>query len=142
MSGRFPGSDNLDDLWTHLANGDDLITEATRWDLADTGADGSARCTRGGFLHGIDRFDPLFFGISGVEAAAMDPQQRLLLEEASKALQDAGYAYRHLDGTRCGVYVGCYKGDYQEVVGDDAPAQAFWGNMASSSRPVSPTSSI
>ncbi|MFJ1713851.1 SDR family NAD(P)-dependent oxidoreductase [Streptomyces sp. NPDC088260] len=131
MSGRFPGSDNLDDLWTHLANGDDLITEATRWDLADTGADGSARCTRGGFLHGIDRFDPLFFGISGVEAAAMDPQQRLLLEEASKALQDAGYAGRHLDGTRCGVYVGCYKGDYQEVVGDDAPAQAFWGNMAS-----------
>ncbi|WP_406003970.1 SDR family NAD(P)-dependent oxidoreductase [Streptomyces sp. NBC_00987] len=131
MSGRFPGSDSLDDLWTHLANGDDLITEATRWNLADTGADGSARCTQGGFLHGIDRFDPLFFGISGVEAAAMDPQQRLLLEEAWKALEDAGYAGRHLGGTRCGVYVGCYKGDYQEVVGDDAPAQAFWGNMAS-----------
>ncbi|MFJ7193998.1 MULTISPECIES: SDR family NAD(P)-dependent oxidoreductase [unclassified Streptomyces] len=131
MSGRFPGSDSLDDLWTHLVNGDDLITEATRWKLADTGADGSARCTQGGFLHGIDRFDPLFFGISGVEAAAMDPQQRLLLEEAWKALEDAGYAGRHLGGTRCGVYVGCYKGDYQEAVGDDAPAQAFWGNMAS-----------
>ncbi|MGW1409041.1 SDR family NAD(P)-dependent oxidoreductase [Streptomyces sp. NPDC002403] len=131
MSGRFPGSDTLDDLWKHLENGDDLITEATRWDLADTGADGSARCTQGGFLHGIDRFDPLFFGISGVEAAAMDPQQRLLLEEAWKALEDAGYAGRHLGGTRCGVYVGCYKGDYQEAVGGDAPAQAFWGNMAS-----------
>ncbi|MEE1769452.1 SDR family NAD(P)-dependent oxidoreductase [Streptomyces sp. JV185] len=131
MSGRFPGSDSLDDLWTHLVNGDDLITEATRWNLADTGADGSARCTQGGFLHGIDRFDPLFFGISGVEAAAMDPQQRLLLEEAWKALEDAGYAGRHLGGTRCGVYVGCYKGDYQEAVGDGAPAQAFWGNMAS-----------
>ncbi|MEV5203142.1 SDR family NAD(P)-dependent oxidoreductase [Streptomyces sp. NPDC053720] len=131
MSGRFPGSDSLDDLWKHLANGDDLITEATRWNLADTGADGSARCTRGGFLHGIDRFDPLFFGISGVEAAAMDPQQRLLLEEAWKALEDAGYAGRHLGETRCGVYVGCYKGDYQEVVGNGAPAQAFWGNMAS-----------
>lgn len=61
----------------------------------------------------------------------MDPQQRLLLEEAWKALEDAGYAARHLGETRCGVYVGCYKGDYQEVVGDDAPAQAFWGNMAS-----------
>ncbi|MFB6877490.1 SDR family NAD(P)-dependent oxidoreductase [Streptomyces sp. NPDC056323] len=131
MSGRFPGSDSLDDLWTHLVNGDDLITEATRWDLADTGADGSARSTQGGFLRGIDRFDPLFFGISGVEAAAMDPQQRLLLEEAWKALEDAGHAGRDLGETRCGVYVGCYKGDYQEVVGDGAPAQAFWGNMAS-----------
>ncbi|MEU0841673.1 SDR family NAD(P)-dependent oxidoreductase [Streptomyces sp. NPDC005962] len=131
MSGRFPGSDSLDDLWTHLVNGDDLVTEATRWDLADTGADGSARCTRGGFLDRIDQFDPQFFGISGVEAAAMDPQQRLLLEEAWKSLEDAGYAGRHLSETHCGVYVGCWNGDYHEVFGQDAPAQAFWGNMAS-----------
>lgn len=47
MSGRFAGSDSLDALWTHLANGDDLITEATRWDLPATGPDGSARCTQG-----------------------------------------------------------------------------------------------
>ncbi|MEV6074719.1 SDR family NAD(P)-dependent oxidoreductase [Streptomyces sp. NPDC052069] len=131
MSGRFAGADNLDDLWTHLVNGDDLVTEATRWKLADTGADGSPLCTQGGFLHGIDRFDPSFFGISGVEAAAMDPQQRLLLEEAWTALEDAGYAGRHLGETRCGVYVGCWNGDYQEIVGEDAPAQAFWGSMAS-----------
>ncbi|MFJ1958216.1 SDR family NAD(P)-dependent oxidoreductase [Streptomyces microflavus] len=131
MSGRFAGSDTLDELWTHLANGDDLITEATRWDLPVTGPDGSARCTRGGFLDGIDRFDPLFFGISGVEAAVMDPQQRLLLEEAWKALEDAGHAGRELSGVRCGVYVGCWNGDYHELVGENAPAQAFWGNMAS-----------
>ncbi|MER5985193.1 SDR family NAD(P)-dependent oxidoreductase [Streptomyces sp. NPDC001787] len=131
MSGRYAGSDTLDDLWTHLVNGDDLVTEATRWNLADSGADGSARCTRGGFLDGIDRFDPLFFGISGVEAAVMDPQQRLLLEESYKALEDAGYAGRQLSETRCGVYVGCSNGDYQDLVGQDAPAQAFWGNMAS-----------
>ncbi|MCX4966615.1 SDR family NAD(P)-dependent oxidoreductase [Streptomyces sp. NBC_00654] len=131
MSGRYAGSDTLDDLWTHLVNGDDLVTEATRWDLTDTGADGPARCTRGGFLDGIDRFDPLFFGISGVEAAVMDPQQRLLLEESYKALEDAGYAGRQLSETRCGVYVGCSNGDYQDIVGQDAPAQAFWGNMAS-----------
>nr|WSU77881.1 SDR family NAD(P)-dependent oxidoreductase [Streptomyces anulatus] len=131
MSGRFAGSDTLDELWTHLANGDDLITEATRWDLPATGPDGSARCTQGGFLDGIDRFDPLFFGISGVEAAVMDPQQRLLLEEAWKALEDAGHAGRQLSGSRCGVYVGCWNGDYHELVGENGPAQAFWGNMAS-----------
>ncbi|MER5555528.1 SDR family NAD(P)-dependent oxidoreductase [Streptomyces sp. NPDC002793] len=131
MSGRFAGSENLEELWTHLVNGDDLVTEASRWDLPDTGPDGSARCTKGGFLHDIDRFDPLFFGISGVEAAAMDPQQRLLLEEAWKALENAGYAGRQLSETRCGVYVGCWNGDYQELVGEGGPAQAFWGNMAS-----------
>ncbi|MGW5185753.1 SDR family NAD(P)-dependent oxidoreductase [Streptomyces cyaneofuscatus] len=131
MSGRFAGSDTLDELWTHLANGDDLITEATRWDLPATGPDGTARCTQGGFLDGIDRFDPLFFGISGVEAAAMDPQQRLLLEEAWKALEDAGHAGRQLSDTRCGVYVGCWNGDYQELIGEKSPPQAFWGNMAS-----------
>ncbi|MFJ2132669.1 SDR family NAD(P)-dependent oxidoreductase [Streptomyces sp. NPDC087845] len=133
MSGRFPGSDTLDDLWTHLVNGDDLVTEATRWNLrgTGTGTDGSPRCTSGGFLDRIDAFDPQFFGISGVEAAAMDPQQRLLLEEAWKALEDAGYAGGQLDEARCGVYVGCWNGDYREVVGDDGPAHAFWGNNAS-----------
>ncbi|MEU7163984.1 SDR family NAD(P)-dependent oxidoreductase [Streptomyces morookaense] len=125
MSGRFAGSDSPDELWAHLAAGDDLVTEATRWDL-----DG-ARCTRGAFLDGIDEFDPLFFNISGVEAAVMDPQQRLLLEECWKALEDAGYAGRQMNERRCGVYVGCWDGDYQTLVGENAPAQAFWGNTAS-----------
>ncbi|MFF9398978.1 SDR family NAD(P)-dependent oxidoreductase [Streptomyces sp. NPDC014744] len=131
MSGRFPGSDTLDELWTHLVDGDDLVTEATRWDLPGTGPDGSPRCTRGGFLRGIDEFDPLFFRISGVEAAAMDPQQRLLLQESWRALEDAGHAGGQLDEARCGVYVGCWSGDYQDIVGDHGPAQAFTGNMAS-----------
>ncbi|WP_424888923.1 SDR family NAD(P)-dependent oxidoreductase [Streptomyces sp. XH2] len=131
MSGRFAGADSLDALWQHLADGDDLVTEATRWDLTgNTGDDAPDRCTRGGFLDRIDAFDPMFFNISGVEAAVMDPQQRILLEESWKALEDAGYAGRTGD-RRCGVYVGCWDGDYQEVVGEDAPAQAFWGNTAS-----------
>ncbi|ARZ71657.1 polyketide synthase [Streptomyces albireticuli] len=130
MSGRFAGADSLDELWRHLADGDELVTEAARWDLAGAGDDASDRCTRGGFLDRIDAFDPMFFNISGVEAAVMDPQQRLLLEESWKALEDAGYAGRTGD-SRCGVYVGCWDGDYQEVVGEDAPAQAFWGNTAS-----------
>nr|CCC21123.1 type-I polyketide synthases [Streptomyces himastatinicus ATCC 53653] len=131
ISGRFAGSDSPADLWEHLAAGHDLVGEATRWDLKKSDNGVAKRCTRGGFLDHIEEFDPLFFNISGVEAAIMDPQQRLLLEESWKALEDAGYAGHRMSDVRCGVYVGCWDGDYQQLLGEDAPAQAFWGNTAS-----------
>src|SRR5271166_4433863 len=61
----------------------------------------------------------------------MDPQQRLFLQEAWHALEDAGYAGASIEGRRCGVYVGCVSGDYQRLLDERAPAQAFWGNAAS-----------
>ncbi|KND26274.1 SDR family NAD(P)-dependent oxidoreductase [Streptomyces acidiscabies] len=131
MSGRFAGSDSLDELWQHLAEGHDLTGEAVRWPLPAMDDAGNPRCDRGGFLERIDQFDPLFFNISGVEAAVMDPQQRLLLEESWKALEDAGYAGTAVNERDCGVYVGCWEGDYRNLVGEDAPAQAFWGNLGS-----------
>src|SRR5207244_5176938 len=101
MSGRYPQSATVDDLWEHLAAGHDLIERASRWPLPPT-----APFPNGGFLRDIDRFDPLFFNISGLEAAYMDPQQRLFLEEGWHALEDAGYTGSDVDGARCGVYVG------------------------------------
>ncbi|MCH0540318.1 SDR family NAD(P)-dependent oxidoreductase [Streptomyces sp. MUM 203J] len=131
MSGRFAAAQSLDELWHHLAEGHDLTREATRWPLPAVDDVGNPRCTRGGFLDHIDEFDPLFFNISGVEAAVMDPQQRLLLEESWKALEDAGYAGNAINERDCGVYVGCWEGDYRNLLDEDAPAQAFWGNLGS-----------
>ncbi|MEJ2415731.1 MAG: SDR family NAD(P)-dependent oxidoreductase [Exilibacterium sp.] len=135
MSGRFAQSDTLSELWEHLARGEDLVEEVTRWDLArlDAGfADPEKRyCRHGGFLSDIDRFDAFFFNISVVEACYMDPQQRLFLEEAWKALEDAGYAGLAIEGRRCGVYVGVCEGYYHQLIPSRAPPQAFWGNSSS-----------
>ncbi|WP_437836519.1 SDR family NAD(P)-dependent oxidoreductase [Sorangium sp. So ce1153] len=120
VSGRFARSRDLEELWEHLARGDDLIETAA-----------NAAYPYGSFLQGIDEFDPLFFNISGVEATYMDPKQRIFLEEAWKALEDAGYAGVNLEGRLCGVYVGCEPGDYKYLFGGSAPAQAMWGNANS-----------
>ncbi|WP_232035849.1 SDR family NAD(P)-dependent oxidoreductase [Methylomusa anaerophila] len=131
MSGRFAGSDTVNELWEHLAKGDDLIEEVSRWDLAEHYPEGTRYCKHGSFLDGIDRFDPRFFNISGLEATFMDPQQRLFLEESWKALEDAGYAGAGVQGRLCGVYVGCSGADYPKLFDSNPPPQAFWGNAGS-----------
>ncbi|NRS49275.1 SDR family NAD(P)-dependent oxidoreductase [Brevibacillus sp. HB2.2] len=131
MSGTFASSGNTDDLWDHLVNGSDLLRKVTRWDLSAYGLDEAEGYQYGGLVENIDLFDPLFFNISGLEADFMDPQQRFFLEESWKALEDAGYAGQGVQGIQCGVYAGCAKGDYDRLVGENPPAQAFWGNMES-----------
>ncbi|HEY9164068.1 MAG TPA: beta-ketoacyl synthase N-terminal-like domain-containing protein, partial [Magnetovibrio sp.] len=126
MSGRFPGSSDLDALWSHIVSGDELLGPVTRWELPDT-----VTCRRGGFIDDIDRFDALFFNISGAEASYMDPQQRVFLEGAWAALENAGYAGDDIAGQSCGVYVGCCGGDYQDLFISHPSPQSLWGNMAS-----------
>lgn len=57
---RFPGGPDPSSFWTFLSEGRDAVgpVPAARRDLLR----GSARW--GGFIDGIDQFDPLFFGIS------------------------------------------------------------------------------
>lgn len=131
MSGRYGGSDDVDQLWEHLAQGDNLVEEVSRWDLSRYYSADDPRCRHGSFIDGVDTFDPTFFNISGIEATYMDPQQRLFLEESWKALEDAGYAGPGTVGRRCGVYVGCQESGYAQLFGDEAPAQSMWGNALS-----------
>ncbi|SOC15856.1 SDR family NAD(P)-dependent oxidoreductase [Stappia indica] len=133
VSGRFAGSQTVEEFWQHLMAGDDLVGPVTRFDLAPhyrhvpEGSYGR----HGSFIEDVDRFDAVFFGISGLEATWMDPQQRLFLEEAWKTLEHAGHAGSDIVGSRCGVFVGCAHGDYQELFREQPPGQAFWGNTTS-----------
>ncbi|MBU8536698.1 alpha/beta fold hydrolase [Falsiroseomonas tokyonensis] len=139
LSGRFGDSASLAEFHAMLAEGRAGITEAPaqRWttkDLPAAAQDAAPYLRWGGFLRDADRFDPLFFRISGKEAELTDPQHRIFLTEAWRALEDAGYGEAALDGTRCGVFVGAHGGDYTHRMAqlDIVPeAFAFMGNAAS-----------
>lgn len=50
-------------------------------------------------------FDPVFFGISGLEAETIDASQRKLLEVVYEAFENAGDTWESVNGKRMGVYV-------------------------------------
>src|SRR6202008_2462934 len=90
----------------------------------------------GGFLRDAEKFDPLFFNISGREAEVTDPQHRLFLEESYHALEDAGYAGPSASiAKKCGVFVGVEPGDYLHVLMESADSSenppVFQGNAES-----------
>ncbi|MEU6547769.1 SDR family NAD(P)-dependent oxidoreductase [Streptomyces sp. NPDC046859] len=124
MACRLPGADDPDALWRLLDAGREAVGDvpAGRWDTRDLydpdpEATGKAYSLRGGYLHGIDRFDAAFFGISPREAAAMDPQQRLLLRTSWEAVERAGIVPATLNGSSTGVYAGLYDGGYLASAG-------------------------
>ena len=71
---------------------------------------------RGGFVSGVEDFDPKFFNISPKEAACVDPQHRLLLECAWQALESANIDPTGLRDGDGGVYVGIGQFDFGIVV--------------------------
>jgi acyl transferase domain-containing protein/acyl-CoA synthetase (AMP-forming)/AMP-acid ligase II/alpha-beta hydrolase superfamily lysophospholipase/acyl carrier protein len=121
---RFPGNAGAPETyWRLLASGVDAISEVPpdRWDIdayydPDPDAPSKMSTRWGGFLNGVDLFDPNFFGITPREAQSMDPQQRLLLEVGWQALEDAGISPEKLAGTLTGVFMGLCNNDYSRLL--------------------------
>ncbi len=143
MSGKFPGADTLDEFWENLTSATNTVTPVPlhRWDSKkhydDTLATPNSTNSKwGGFIKDIDKFDPSFFKISPREAIAMDPQQRLFLMEAWKALEDAGYSNKYLNGKQAGVFVGVSDNvsGYKRILKEEGvhtSASTFIGNSSS-----------
>lgn len=119
ISARVPGAKNIDEFWGNLKNGVDAVKETpkNRWNTVKNDMGNNKErpiCNWSGLLEDYDKFDPLFFNISPLEAEVMDPQQRLFLEESWKAIEDAGINPESLSGSNCGVFVGVAQGDYSQ----------------------------
>ncbi|OHW94719.1 polyketide synthase protein [Colletotrichum incanum] len=131
MACRFPRSDNLDEFWQLLCNGQTAFRTMPqdRFDPSKLTREPKLANFWGNFLDSPDAFDHKFFGISGREAKSMDPQQRLVLQVAYEALESAGYC-----STPMTKNVGCYLGvgnvDYDaNVAARDANAFAATGTL-------------
>ena len=118
---RFPGGANDPyTFWENIKNGKDCIMETPkeRWDTdkhysSKRNYKGKLLSKWGGYIDGVDEFDPSFFGITPREAEVMDPQQRKLLEVTWEAMEDAGKKPSELAGTNVGVFIGGFTSDYK-----------------------------
>ena len=127
VSCRFPGAPDPEAFWEVLSGGVDAIREVPedRFDIdefydPDPETPGKTYTRFGGFLDGIDGFDPEFFGISPREAVWIEPQQRLMLETAWEGLERAGYSPAALRGSRTGIFVGVGANEYAHLLSSES----------------------
>ncbi len=131
-AGVFPRADSCSALAARLRAGDDCIAPypAARAALPGCGLDGidAGWDASGGFIDGIELFDPFFFGLSPRDADYMDPQERLFLQTGWHALEHAGMSVERLHACsgaddangvrrhRAGVYVGISGNQYSQLI--------------------------
>ncbi|HEX8611490.1 MAG TPA: SDR family NAD(P)-dependent oxidoreductase [Telluria sp.] len=126
IGGVMPQSANMEEFWDNLKNGRNMVTDIPRerWIWEDFDGNPFKEVNKsnskwGGFMKEVDKFDPLFFGITPREAEMMDPQQRIFIETVWSAIEDSGHKVSDLSGTRTGLFVGASAKDYIDVLAEN-----------------------
>lgn len=118
MACHFPLASNIAEYWDNLVRGVDCITEVprSRWDSEKLYSahyqKGKTYSKWGGFIEGIEYFDPVFFNIDPQEAPYIDPLMRQFLEISVQTIRHAGYEHRELSNQKVGVFVGSRSGSF------------------------------
>ncbi len=122
IAGKFPGAANHEAFWKNLQESRSSVQEVpkNRWDWEAYWGDPQTEKNKsnskwGGFLKGVDHFDPDFFGLSAKEVERMDPQQRIMLELTWSCIEDAAIRPSSLSGKKVGVFLGVFNFDYKEL---------------------------
>jgi acyl transferase domain-containing protein/acyl carrier protein/SAM-dependent methyltransferase len=138
MACRFPGANDPAAFWQNLVDHRENVIEipSDRWDWRSFDGDPRQQENKtnsrwGGFISDIDKFDPLFFSMSPMEANFIDPQHRIFLQTVWHAIENAGYSPRELVGSKTGVYAGVSKNDYAELMGEQLAAFVSTGTVHS-----------
>lgn len=124
MSGVMPQADDIEEYWEKLRNAENnmvTLVPPDRWDWEAYYGNPMEEKNKtlskwGGFMREVDKFDPLFWGISPREAEMMDPQQRIFLESVWGAIEDSGHKVSDFSGTRTGLFVGAATRDYIDMM--------------------------
>ncbi|XP_015189837.1 PREDICTED: fatty acid synthase-like, partial [Polistes dominula] len=100
ISGKFPKSDNINELIENLFNGKDCVSsDHTRWKF------NNARVpARIGTMSQIGKFDNLSFGVHAKQAHFIDPASRMATEITFEAITDAGINPVELRSMKTNVY--------------------------------------
>ncbi|WP_282119265.1 non-ribosomal peptide synthetase/type I polyketide synthase [Ruegeria atlantica] len=130
MAAKLPCVNSLDEFWTHIRNGDNLIKPIPAKELDDSfSAEERAKDNYipvRPSLPDAGMFDAKFFGMHAREAAVTDPQARIFLDICYHALEDSGHDPWRMD-LPVGVYAGCSMNTYliHNVLGDRKGSEDF-----------------
>jgi len=121
MSGRFPGSNDVNTFWENLLKGDEGIKfyskeELESLNISDDTLSNDKFVNALGEVENIELFDPELFGFTHPEAEKLSPQTRMMFECVWECLEDAGYGDIK-ETNQIGTYLG-------------ANAQLYWEAMA------------
>ncbi|KAI1303654.1 Fatty acid synthase [Halotydeus destructor] len=104
ISGRFPSSDNMEELEFNLYNGIDMVTaDDSRWPMGLfnlSHRNGKLKSTA------VEKFDAEFFDIDEKMANYVDPNHRMFLELAYETVIDAGLDPQELRGSNTSFFWG------------------------------------
>ena len=126
-----PNTKDLEELWENIIHARNCIGEVptSRFDCnkyysENPGEIGKTYCKLGGFMDGIDEFDPQFFNIAPRNATFIDPMERLLLQEVWHLFEDSGNRVSQLKKRDVGVFIGAMWQQYQMLL-MNGPAQGM-----------------
>lgn len=127
MACQFPGARNLSQFWKNLITGTDSVSVVphSRFNIehlySPVYEKGKSISKWGGFIEGIEDFDPDYFGIKQEDAAGFDPLIRKFLEVSAETFNHAGYRKSDVSGQRIGVFVGARVGEFSSRIREYKP---------------------
>ena len=124
-------AENIEQFWKVLLEAQNCMKtipnerfEYEKYYSEKPGDIGKTYCKFGGFIKGVEDFDPLFFHVAPNNAMFMDPLERLLLEAVWYLFENAGYKISNLKTREIGVFIGAMWQQYQMLL-MNGPAQGM-----------------